>query len=531
MSFVKKFFTNLGSAPEAQYSAQVAAPSQITAASTLGAPAIVVEEKGKPVTSTWEQDPNHALPPRKEEKPKRSILDYAVKAAGSTWALAITFALVIAWAVWGIVDGPTDTWQVILQDVSSIQAYISATLLLRQQATSAKGTLNRLCTLISRSESNERMLRSLSPKRRADLKLNKHPMRADILASMQVKEGTFDKIANWVAKAVGSLSFLVIYWIGMIVWVVWGVPLMFSDTWQLYVNTATALEITLTTMFLQNIMCRHDDHLEEVIKTINLIDCDVEMQLRQMTGDRDDNPVVVSTPPKLTTWRKAIDIYAIIFGGPIGVVISVIVFGLWIAVGPVLEFDDNWFLIIGTYTGLMGFVDGFVMNNMAEREVLLSNIHTERLADQDYKLFGLLDIDMPQTLAPTKPSLQMRISDKIGSWCASTAASYVAVATVVILISIASAMQWTETGQLLCNTPTMIVEGFLLIILLQADTTAEEKRRVTYDDILKRRLMLEGHVAGSDDPEWILPELFNEKNRESMRGFITRGSVVFQNAV
>jgi low-affinity ferrous iron transport protein len=246
-------------------------------------------------------------------------------------------------------------------------------------------------------------------------------------------------------------------------------------------------------MFLQNIRQQHDDHLEKCIKSIELIDSEIEVQLRRMTGDREENAVIASIPPVLTRAHRGIDIYAYIVGGSIGVVLSVIVFALWIAVGPTLEFEDNWFLIIGTYTGLMGFMDGFIMNNVDHRETELARLHFERLMDQDYKLFRLMDIEMPETREATKLSLKLRMSNAIGHWCASTWASYGSVVTVVLLIVIASALQWTETGQLLCNTPTMIAEGFLLIMLLSAHNTADVKRKIVYDDILKRRLVLEGY--------------------------------------
>lgn len=203
---VKNFFSDIRHAPEVQYTTQAAAPSQIPAEPALNAPAAAyLSEKsglGLEISTTA------ALPPRPVKKEKRNLLDIVVRAAGSRWALALVLLLVIAWAVWGVVDGPTDTWQVILQDVSSIQAYISATLLLRQQSTSCRGVLGRVCSLISRSESNERMIRSLTQKQRDTLKLNKHMMRADILASLQTTEDTFSKIANFVSVAVGSLVFL-----------------------------------------------------------------------------------------------------------------------------------------------------------------------------------------------------------------------------------------------------------------------------------------------------------------------------------
>jgi hypothetical protein len=45
---------------------------------------------------------------------------------------------------------------------------------------------------------------------------------------------------------------------------------------------------------------------------------------------------------------------------------------------------------------------------------------------------------------------------------------------VIMLLAVASIMRWSETGQLLCNNPTMIIEGFLLLALIQAHVMANE---------------------------------------------------------
>ncbi|KAK8087191.1 Low affinity iron permease [Apiospora phragmitis] len=462
---VKTFLTNLKNAPDNQYTTEAAAP-------TSWAPGGGLKHWD---TDTSLQKPEmfvqtESLPRRDAPKKKTNILDAVVRAAGSRWALGITFLLLIAWGVWGIVGGPTDTWQVILQDVSSIQAYFSATLLLPG------------------------------------------PHAHQIFDSLQTKEGVFDRVANAVAAGVGSLYFLAIYWAGIITWIVWGAPLQFSNTWQLYVNTATALQITVTTMFLQNIRKQHDKHLEKCIENIDALDAEIEMELRLLTNDNTPNPVVASTPPTLNRLQKGIDIYAYIVGGYIGITISAAVFILWAAIGHQLEFDDNWWLIIGTYTGLIGFIDSFIMNNVDHRETELAKQHFQQLLEQDYQLFKLLDADMPSAegsdeIANRKVPLGLRLSNKIAGVCASTYSSYVAVGSVVSLLVVASAMQWTETGQLLCNTPTMIVEGFLLIMLLQAHNFADGRRRLIHDDILRRRIAMQGCLtsSGAETPTVELP--------------------------
>lgn len=499
---VKNFFHDLQNAPEAQYITSVAAPTQFPSQESLTAPRRVLSlDSNKSLSRNSSFGPNvekiqaRETPQPSTPKKKLNPLDAVVKAAGSRWTLGFVLLLLVVWGILGAVFGPTDTWQVILQDVSSIQAYTSATLLMRQQKNNTRSLLGRICGLISRSQSNERMVASLTMEQRASLRTSTQRMRAEVVDSLHQKEDLFDKAANGVAKATGSLISAGIYWAGIIVWVVWGIPLHFSDTWQLYVNTATALEITFVTVFLQNIRSQHDTHLEKTVQGIEKLDTEIEMQLRRITGDVTPNPTIDSQPAKLTRWEKGIDVYAFIIGGSIGIVISAIVFTVWLVVGDPMNFDDNWFLIIGTYTGLIGFIDGFILKNVDARETKMANMHFERLVSQDSKTYSLIGIEIPASIVPLKTSLNMRISKTMGRWVESTSASYAAVGTVVALLVVASAMQWTETGQLLCNTPTMILEGFLLITLLQAHNMADHKRRMTYEDILNRRLVLDKHLA------------------------------------
>ncbi|ROW12740.1 hypothetical protein VMCG_00333 [Cytospora schulzeri] len=499
---VKNIFHDLQNAPEAQYISSVAAPTQLPSQGSLTAPEKVYFldsntslSRNSSLDSNAEEVQARETPNLRTTKNPFNLLDAVVKAAGSRWTLGIVLLLLVVWGILGAVFGPTDTWQVILQDVSSIQAYISATLLMRQQNNNTKSLLGRICGLISRSESNERMVGSLTMEQRATLRMSTQRMRANIVDTLHEKEDFFDKAANGVAKATGSLISSGIYWAGIIAWVVLGIPLQFSDTWQLYVNTATALEITFVTVFLQNIRTQHDKHLDKIVKVIEQLDKDIEIQLRRMTGNLEPNPIIASEPARLTKWEKGIDVYAYIIGGTFGIAISVIVFAIWLAVGDPMNFDDNWFLIIGTYTGLVGFIDGFVLKNVDARETKMANMHFQRLISQDSKIFSLIGIEIPISTVPSKASLNMRISRTIGRWVESTSASYAAVGTVVALVVVASAMQWTETGQLLCNTPTMIVEGFLLITLLQAHNMADNRRRTTYEDILNRRLVLDKHLA------------------------------------
>ncbi|KIH89052.1 putative iron/zinc ion transporter (putative) [Sporothrix brasiliensis 5110] len=519
---VKTYARNLKNAPAAQYVTRSAAESVIPDLTTMPPPAyrpaesrpvsagsldeVEIEKERLKAAAALTTGP---LPSDKRAPKKKSgAFDFVVKAAGSRWTFLVTLLLLGLWAALGAVYGPNDTWQVIFQDISSIQCYISATLLMRQQQNSTRSLLDTICSMLSRSQGNERLIRKLSEKQLTALKRSQRAMRTDLTNALDAKEGMFDRIANAVSRFLGSLSALVIYWVGIIVWIFFGIPLMFSDTWQLYVNTATALELTFTTMFLQNVRRQHEEYLERCLASIDILDRGLEMDLRRMTGDMQPNPVVESQPPHLNRTETAIDFWAFVVGGSVGVFLSVSVFVAWISVGDFMEFDDNWWLIIGTYTGLMGFIDGFVLRNVHHRETGMADRHFAMLTQQDYRLYSLLDIPFPdedQQTRDTKAGRRVaaRISHWIGHVCEVPAASTASVIAVVALLIVASAMQWTETGQLLCNTPTMIVEGFLLLMLIEGHNSAEGKRRAQYTDILDRRLAMERRVAAWGD-KWEL---------------------------
>ncbi|KAL1899200.1 low-affinity Fe(2+) transport protein [Sporothrix stenoceras] len=520
---IATYARSLKNAPAAQYVTRTAAESVIPDMTTIPPPAyrqaesrpvsvgsldeVEIEKERLKTAAALSAGP---LPANKitPKKKQGGAFDFVVKAAGSRWTFLVTLLLLGVWAALGVVYGPTDTWQVIFQDTSSIQCYISATLLMRQQQNSTRSLLDTICGMLSRSQGNERLLRKLTEKQLTTLKQSRRSIRTDLTNALETKEGIFDRAANSVSRFLGSLTALCIYWAGILVWVFFGIPLMWSDTWQLYVNTATALELTFTTMFLQNVRRQHEEYLARCLTSIDILDRSLEMDLRRMTGDMQPNPVVGSQPLRLNRTETAIDFWAFVVGGSVGVFLSVAVGVAWLSVGDVMQFDDNWWLIIGTYTGLMGFIDGFVLRNVHHRETVMADRHFAMLVGQDYRLFSVLGVPLPEEDQDSRDKkargrLASRISRWIGHICEVPAATTASVVAVAALLIVASAMQWTETGQLLCNTPTMIVEGFLLLMLIEGHNSAEGKRRAQYTDILDRRLMMERRVSAWDD-KWEL---------------------------
>lgn len=250
-----------------------------------------------------------------------------------------------------------------------------------------------------------------------------------------------------------------------------------GNNWQLYINTGTAIVLLVTSVFLQNMRYRHEKYVQDIMNRIVKIERQIEVVLRDQTEDILLNPLVEIGREKRIPLEKAIDVYADLIGTGVGVVLAACVFVAWLVVGHLMKWNSTWWLIIGTYTGLVGFLDGFVLRLVYLRISAHENVIFQDLFEESAKV---MHIDPPQK-TPSHHSKMSFWGYKASVWiniiCSSPYAVLVSVLVIIGLIVAASIMHWTTTGQLIANTPTMIIEGFMLIILIQAHNWDDYRRR------------------------------------------------------
>ncbi|KAI6244819.1 Low-affinity iron/zinc ion transport protein fet4 [Erysiphe necator] len=428
--------------------------------------------------------------------------------AGSSATFFVILGFVGIWGFIGALYGPTDTWQIMFQNASSIQVYIMDILLIRQQQNSSRAMITRLAEFSSRYTTLKRLL-SRIPKNQEAL-ISKQESRLLKINSDQIDE-ILDQSAfvpmekssrityYWVqacqviARSLGSLYTFFLYWIGIGIWMILGPSLKFSDTWQLYINTATALALTFTSVFLQNIQQREEEKHSRFLEQALKIDSQIEKRLRLLTGDQKPNSIFSIPEPERTRTERINDFLADVMGSGLGVLISLTFVAVWISIGPTLKFNDNWWLIIGSFTGLVGFVDGFVLRSLYYREERFVKERFLSMATEDQLLFDQIEVSATTPEEP-KRSFTDTVSLAISNGCGHRYAPPGAIAVVVALLITATVMSWSITGQLLCNTPTMIIEGFLLIVLIHAHNYANNERRADFTGLLIRRLHLLGFV-------------------------------------
>lgn len=445
------------------------------------------------------------------------VLDWLVEVAGSQIMFFIMMVILIGWAIVGIVLSAPFDWQVVMQDGQSIQCYIWDTLLMRQQLMSAHEHMYICAELGSRITGFKKLLVNITKESKGEnVDANDHlPQFVELNADLQDKTW-YDRLATCVSKILGSWYTIILFWCGIFVWIGCGALVIdagnsppytgvtsgdnpqktkFGNMWQMYINTATGVLLYLSTVFLQNIRARHDIFVARVINELFVMDVKIDRLLRDYCNDyKTEADIVTVKAQKRTKGEVVIDWYGDIIGTGVGVFIGCLVFTVWIIVGHPMNWNDNWWLLIGTYTGLVGFLDGFVIRQNYFRNVNSEEENYEKVIAQDFELYSILGIECPESLihvpSTTNKSITYRASVAVNKICSHRYSVLASIVFIIALICIASGLRWSETGQLLANTPTMIIEAFFLLILLQAHNWADITRRAEIALLYNRRMFL-----------------------------------------
>lgn len=445
-------------------------------------------------------------------------LDKLVEYAGSVFTFVLMWIIMIIWVIMGIVSSASSNWQVVMQDGQSIQCYIWDTLLMRQQLMSAHEHVCVCAELKSRLTIFKKLMYSIassSEKTDSDIEETLYDDIPEVTADLQNKTW-YDRLSSNIAHVIGSWYFIVIYWAGIFVWIGCGALYLdanndppytgettgsnpkktrFGNMWQMYINTATAVLMFFCTIFLQNLRARHDRFVAKFIREIFEIDLKIDVLLRDEANDYfTESDVVCIKRQKRNKADFLIDWYGDVVGTGIGVLLAIAVLTAWIAVGHLMDYSDNWWLIIGTYTGLVGFFDGFVIRQNYFRIVNHEQENYSSVLSEEYELYSILGIQCPKNLSEipvqADKSVTYKVSVFINKICSSKWSVLASLLIIIGLISVASGMHWSQTGQLLANTPTMIIEGFFLLILLQAHNWADIERRAEISLLHSRKTFM-----------------------------------------
>lgn len=417
--------------PGARRDVATAAPTQlvefIAADEKSGTATLVIPEK-----STDRRGYTVAAKARRLDR----WLDAIVRFSGSELVFGFLCAGLLTWAFLGIPLHNDLNWQVLISDIQAILSYFFDSLLMRQQLNAYNDALSAAAQLRSRALSHRRMLSTLlqtcdrtkedvpvitiDPGVISDLHDSSFSSdEEEVYAPNLPKETWFGRFATGLAHVVGHILTIAFFWATVVIWLAFGPANGWSNKWQLYINSATSALMVFVFAFLANIRERHAAYTHACLDATFRLDSALERALRARTHDRVANDVVVLHAPRVSTLQRAIYYYADLVGTLVGVALLIIAIVAWIAIGPILHFDSNWWLLIGTYAGLVGLNDGFVLRNVQAKLQDHEMQEFDAVAREDESLFALIHAELPAKREDVgRKSLSSRISLAVGRFCA-----------------------------------------------------------------------------------------------------------------
>lgn len=418
-------------------------------------------------------------------------LDDVVRFSGSQFTFFAILSGLLAWAFLGIPFGQSPDWQIVISDVQAILNMVFDSFLMRQQLNTYHELLIVSSCLRSRAASNKKMLSKLvEAKDKEMIKAQLYELMQTELTSDLPSENWLGRICTSVSSFLGHIATIVGFWVCIFVWIGLGPYCGWSNRWQLYINSATSALMLFLLAFLANIRERHNDHAARCLTSIYKADAAFELKLRAATDYVVPNDSVLVPAPQVGKVQRAINYYADLVGTLIGIAILMAVMVIWVLVGPAMKFDSNWWLLIGTYAGLVGMNDGFVLRNVYNKQQEHEDAQFDEMIRDDLDMLTVLGMEQPAGEQVTTFSITGRISIAVGKFCSHEYTIVVGVVFILGLVVGASAMGWSLTGQLLCNIPPSIVESFFTMILITGHNVGEAKRRVDLHNIYLRRLQL-----------------------------------------
>jgi low-affinity ferrous iron transport protein len=267
----------------------------------------------------------------------------------------------------------------------------------------------------------------------------------------------------------------------------------FSNNWQLWLNTATALQQTLSSCLLTLARKRHTDFVERCVCEIFKKDCEVEYRARRLVGYDVPNTSVKIEWSAEHLFERVLDWYAAFVGSGYSASGSLLLVAVWVSTGSLMNWGDNWWLIIGTWSGVVGTFNAAVLRYSLFRQEEKAGKEYNALIEQDKVIFNALGLKCAcdqRKSVENELGCMARLS-LFTSWACAT--PWTVMGTLALIIGLligATVVLWCEAAQLLVNSVTMVVESFFLIVLIEAHIIQAAKHRVHLHDLLVRRLQL-----------------------------------------
>ncbi|KAJ5487890.1 hypothetical protein N7530_002190 [Penicillium desertorum] len=430
-------------------------------------------------------------------------LDAVVRIAGSAPVFLVIVGGLLTWALMGIRFGNSDIWIAAISDVQAILCYVFDSLLMRQLLREYAEQSAAMVEVKSRCSSHHRMLARVKARlgpentQRVAALCSAEPLRP--LDHGHRTQTLFAKCIIAVAQMFGHVVTVCLYWVCIFVWLAFGHYCGWSNRWQLYINDATSALMVLVFAFLACLRECYADYTNSCIDAIFRLDSSLEKALRRLSRDELPNATEIIAPPKESYLQVVVFYYADAVGTLVGVIVLVSVIITWASVGPVFQYNNTWWLLIGTYAGLVGLFDSFVLRNVQGKVHNYFSNQAHLVEERDAPLFTTLSMSIPSPGPMEEPTLGRRVSQRMEAISSHLLMVVLGFLVTIGCLSASSSMHWSLTGQLISNVPPSIIETFFMLILITGQNDAEAKDRIDLTDIYYRRQRLLSFVKHSRD--------------------------------
>jgi low-affinity ferrous iron transport protein len=138
--------------------------------------------------------------------------------------------------------------------------------------------------------------------------------------------------------------------------------------------------------------------------------------------------------------------------------------------------------------------DGSVLLNVGSVLGNFESIQLTQVEYEDMDMLAAIGVSHISEESVADDTLTCRLSVWLGNMLSHGSNCRVGVINIFGLISGASSMRWSLTGQLLCNVPPSIVESFFTMVLITGLNIGNAKRRVDLHNVYLSRVKLVAYV-------------------------------------
>lgn len=241
-------------------------------------------------------------------------------------------------------------------------------------------------------------------------------------------------------------------------WAALGVALQWSDIWLLILSTATSV-IMLSLIFI--VQCAEVTEQREILRDLQAV--------RDRLRTQPSADVTGSMNSKSGVFDQFCSSSATVLGHYVSLTLAVASVAIWVAYGNSMGWNNQWWLIVNTYTDIATYITLFPLHNTEcrRRAFLLQYIarQVQPLSAQNMRRLSIdidaMNIQRSSAVLQYFHLLSHRVNDLVGK----PFSLILAILSIVAWAISGPYLQWSDSWLLIIDNYTMTAQTLLFILL------------------------------------------------------------------